>query len=71
MSEFETDPPEATEEEILAALRHVGETARREAFAAGHPIVFLRDGRIVRQYPDGSEDYVDEPVPSDDRTAKP
>lgn len=62
MDESETDLPEPTDEEILAALRLVGETARREAFAAGQPIVFLRDGKIVRQFPDGTEELVEEPA---------
>lgn len=70
MDESETDLPEPTDEEILAALRHVGETARREAFAAGQPIVFLRDGKIVRQFPDGTEVPVEEPVCHSAQAAK-
>lgn len=71
MSAFETDPPEPTDEVILAALRHVGDTARREAFAAGQPIVFLRNGRIVRQFPDGTEEHIEQPLAPPERAVKP
>ena len=34
--------------------RQVGIEARRKAFAAGIPIVYEKDGRIVREYEDGT-----------------
>jgi hypothetical protein len=33
----------------------VGRTAREEAFRAGVPVVFLKDGQLVWLHPDGTE----------------
>jgi hypothetical protein len=56
MDKHEDDEPEFTEEQLRAALKDVGEEARREAFAAGLPIIIAKDGRLVLLYADGSEE---------------
>lgn len=35
------------------ALAKVGEQARKEAFAKGHPVCYMKDGQMVYEYPDG------------------
>ena len=55
------DPPEFTREQLQRALRQVGEDARKAAFAVNRPVMILRDGRLVLQFADGSEKYVNEP----------
>lgn len=50
------DPLEFTYEELRAACRRVGETARREAFAHGLPVMVARKDRLILIYPDGHEE---------------
>ena len=49
------DDKEFTDEQLRDALRRVGSEARRAAFAAGRPVVQLKDGKVVWIYPDGTE----------------
>jgi hypothetical protein len=55
MSPNHGDDVEFTDEQLRAALKGVGDEARREAFAAGRPVVFFKDNAIVALYADGSE----------------
>jgi hypothetical protein len=57
------DPPEFTDEQLQAALRRVGEDARREAFGLGRPVMIVRDGRLVLLYENGAERDAGEPLP--------
>ena len=50
------DPPEFTHEEMNAALKRMGEKARREAFDAGLAVTIVRNGRLIRQHGDGREE---------------
>lgn len=59
------DLPEFTDEQLRAALRDVGEEARRAAFAAGRPVMVAREGWLVLLRPDGSEEVVSRIPPSD------
>lgn len=52
------DPPEFTDEELNRALKDVGETARREAFAVGRPVMIARGKDLVLLYSDGREEIV-------------
>jgi len=52
------DPPEFTDEQLRAALRSVGETARREAFAAGRSVMIVKGASLVLLHPDGTEEVV-------------
>jgi hypothetical protein len=60
MQETVDDPPEFTDEQMRKALKDIGETVRREAFAAGLPVSFIRDGKIVLLYADGHEEIVED-----------
>lgn len=53
------DPPEFTDEELHRVLKQVGETARREAFAAGLPVAIFKNGMVILQYADGREEIAD------------
>jgi hypothetical protein len=46
---------EFTDAELKDALKRVGEDARRAAFQSGHPVAFLKDGKLVQVFPDGRE----------------
>jgi hypothetical protein len=50
------DPLEFTYEELHAACRDVGATARREAFAHGLTVMVARKDRLILVYPDGHEE---------------
>jgi hypothetical protein len=39
--------------EIQAAMVRVGEDARRRAFAAGCPVVYVENGWIIEEWADG------------------
>jgi hypothetical protein len=61
-SENSPDDREFTDEQLRAALHHMGQTAREEAFRAGLPVCVLKDGHVVLIYPDGREESVDRPT---------
>jgi hypothetical protein len=50
-----SDGPEFTDEQLRAALERVGRNARAAAFAAGRPVVVIKNDSLVELYPDGSE----------------
>lgn len=52
------DLPEFTDDELQAALERMAQAVRREAYAAGQPIVILRGAQFVWQFPDGHEECV-------------
>lgn len=58
MNDNDLDDRGFTDEQLQAALKSVGEEARRIAFAAGQPIVVLRKGVLLRLYADGREEIV-------------
>ena len=62
-----SDPPEFTDEELRAALKRVGDEARRAAFAAGRPVMVAKNARLVLLYPDGTEEVVEELPPRTDK----
>ena len=49
---------EFTPEALRAALKRVGEDARREAFAAGRAIMVAEDGQLVLLHPDGTRELL-------------
>lgn len=53
------DEREFTDEELHEALHRIGREVRQEAFAAGRPVVFLKDGAIVAVHPDGREEVLE------------
>ena len=55
MSDIQTEPREFTDQQLHAALKRVGEQAKKQAFSAGKPIVVLRGTQLVWIYPDGRE----------------
>lgn len=59
MLSIDEDPREFTDDEMRAALQQMGDRARREAFAAGKPIVFLRGSHLVWLFPDGHEECIE------------
>jgi hypothetical protein len=59
MNDSETDLPEFTDEELLAALRRVGDTARATAFAAGRPIIVIKGSAIMALHADGTEEVIE------------
>jgi hypothetical protein len=60
MPEEIDDGREFTDEQLRAALKRVGEDARREAFAAGLPVYILKDGAIVALHADGTEEVLEQ-----------
>jgi hypothetical protein len=46
--------PIPLDEELRASLKRVGARAREAAFAAGRPVVVLRGGSLVEEFPDGT-----------------
>jgi hypothetical protein len=52
------DDREFTDEQLLAALKRVGEDARAEAFAAGLPVYVLKGNAVVALHSDGKEEIV-------------
>lgn len=69
MSDSYVEPPEFTDEELLAALKRVGQAARDAAFAAGRPVVVLRDSMLVAIYSDGKEVIIGPPSPANGSVA--
>jgi hypothetical protein len=63
MQENTDEDREFTDEQMRAALRGVGEDARREAFAAGRPVFILKDSALVAVYSDGTEKIIERLVP--------
>lgn len=59
MPENNGDLPEFTDEQFRAALKRVGRDARREAFAAGHPVFIVKGAFIVALHPDGREEIIE------------
>lgn len=58
MQDNDDDDREFTDEQLRAALKGMGEDARKEAFAAGLPVVVLKGSAIVALFPDGSEKII-------------
>lgn len=58
MNPNSTDVPEFTDEQLREALKRVGSDARQAAFAAGRPILIVREGQLVEQHADGTERYL-------------
>lgn len=58
MADTTASETEFTDEELRAALKRVGDEARRAAFAAGRPVMIAKKGRLVLLYADGSEQFV-------------
>ena len=58
MNDSKCDSPEFTEDQLRAALKTVGEEARREAFSAGHSVMIIRGASLVLLNPDGTENVV-------------
>lgn len=56
--ENDHDEPEFTDEQLRAALRRVGEDARREAFAAGRPVFIIKGTSLVALHADGTEEIL-------------
>jgi hypothetical protein len=71
VEENSSDDPEFTTEELRAALKRVGQTAREEAFAAGLPVYVLRGTTIVARHADGSETVVETLEPPQPALDKP
>ncbi len=44
-----------TDEQLRAALKRMGRDAREATFAAGRPVVVIRDRSIIAVFADGSE----------------
>jgi hypothetical protein len=40
-------------------LRRVGEEARREAFAAGRPVIILKGTALIALHADGTEEVIE------------
>ena len=59
MPEDVPDGLEFTEEQLRAALRRVGEEARREAFAAGRPVIILKGTALIALHADGTEEVIE------------
>jgi hypothetical protein len=57
--EMVEDDPELDPKQLQEALVEVGRTAREKAFAAGQPVVLLKEGRLVWVYADGTERAVE------------
>lgn len=53
-------PRDFSEKKLLAALKSYGPRMRAENFALGLPITFMRDGKILRQWPDGREELLED-----------
>ncbi len=68
MQENNGDMPEFTDEQLRAALKRVGRDARQAAFAAGRPIVVVKDNAIVALHPDGREEIIKPLCPRPDAT---
>ena len=51
-------PREFTDEQLERALKEVGNTARRNAFKVGRPVMILVGENLVLQYEDGREEIV-------------
>jgi hypothetical protein len=60
MPEDIDDGREFTDEQLRAALRRVGEEARREAFAAGLPVYILKGKSLVALHADGTEEVIEQ-----------
>jgi hypothetical protein len=60
MPEDIDDGREFTDEQLRAALRRVGEEARREAFAAGLPVIILKGRSLVALHADGTEEVIEQ-----------
>ena len=58
MSEKIVEEMEFTEEQLRAALKRVGSDARQQAFAAGRPVFFVKNGVLIALYSDGSEQVI-------------
>lgn len=59
MPETKLDEPEFTDEQLRAALRRVGDDARRVAFAGGKPVFVVRGSLLVAVYEDGTERIIE------------
>src|SRR5262249_48001617 len=59
MPDSRIDEPEFTDEQLRAALKRVGEDARRAAFAGGQPIFIVRDSSLIAVYEDGTERVIE------------
>jgi len=62
--------PEFITPEVMAAMERAVERAVEEHLRLGYPVVYSRDGRLVREYPDGSIHPV-EPRPNGKNGAEP
>ncbi len=57
--ETPADDADFRADQLLAALPEIGREARETAFRAGRPVIVLKAGRPVWQYPDGTERAVE------------
>lgn len=44
--------------DFAALAKMATDNAVRDLFAAGIPVVYMSDGRLVRRFPDGREEYI-------------
>lgn len=66
MSDQLAEEAEFAEDQLRAALKRVGSEARREAFAKGLPVFFVKNGALIALYPDGSETVIKQtPIAAD------
>jgi hypothetical protein len=66
MQENGHDGVEFSDEQLRAALRRVGRDARQAAFAAGRPVVVVKDSLLVALFPDGTEQILESLAPEGD-----
>jgi hypothetical protein len=65
MAEMNCDQPEFSDNELRAALKRAGQTARRATFETGRPIVVYRDNQLIGVYQDGHQVILSVDVPAD------
>ena len=53
MHDDEATSAEFTDAQMHAAVKLASDTARAEAFAAGLPIMYAEQGRLILRHPDG------------------
>jgi hypothetical protein len=66
MQENGRDGVEFSDEQLRAALKRVGKDARQAAFAAGRPVVVVKNSLLVALFPDGTEQILESLAPEND-----
>lgn len=59
MTQSKSEPPEFTDEQLRAALKRIGREARRQAFAAGRPVILVKGRSLVALHADGREEILE------------